>query len=58
VDALDIVAIPLGFAAGSAVRCILLVMVLVPRMRRMPTVVAAREFSLGPSPTPEPSGRR
>ena len=36
VDTLDIVAIPLGFTAGSVVRLVLLVAVLLPRMRRMP----------------------
>jgi putative peptidoglycan lipid II flippase len=36
VDPLGIVAIPFGFALGSAVRFVLLVAVLVPRIRRMP----------------------
>jgi peptidoglycan biosynthesis protein MviN/MurJ (putative lipid II flippase) len=38
VDALDIVAIPFGFTAGSAVRFVLLVAVLLPRIRRMPDI--------------------
>jgi putative peptidoglycan lipid II flippase len=58
VDALDIVAIPFGFAAGSIVRFVLLVAVLLPRIRGMPAGEPAREFSLSPSPTPGPSGRR
>jgi putative peptidoglycan lipid II flippase len=58
VDALDIVAIPFGFTAGSIVRFVLLVAVLLPRIRGMPAGEPAREFSLSPSPTPEPSGRR
>jgi putative peptidoglycan lipid II flippase len=58
VDALDIVAIPFGFAAGSIVRFVLLVAVLLPRIRGMPAGKPAREFSLSPSPTPGPSGRR
>ena len=60
VDALDIVAIPFGFAAGSAVRFVLLVAVLVPRMRRMPDALADAEEPVGlsPSPTPGPSAPR
>ena len=60
VDALDIVAIPFGFAAGSAVRFVLLVAVLVPRMRRMPDAAAGtpEPIGLSPSPTPGPSGQR
>ena len=58
VDALDIVAIPFGFAAGTIVRFVLLVAVLVPRVRGMPPGEPAREFSVSPSPTPAPSGRR
>jgi putative peptidoglycan lipid II flippase len=40
VDSLDIVAIPLAFGIGSAVRFALLVAVLVPRIRRMPATPA------------------
>lgn len=58
VDALDIVAIPFGFAAGTIVRFVLLVAVLVPRIRRMPAGEPARAYSLSPSPTPGPSGQR
>jgi putative peptidoglycan lipid II flippase len=60
VDALDIVAVPFGFAAGSAVRFVLLVAVLVPRMRRMPDALAGAEEPIGlsPSPTPGPSAPR
>jgi len=58
VDALDIVAIPFGFAAGSAVRFVLLVAVLVPRIRRMPTGQPATAYSVSPSPTPGPSAPR
>jgi putative peptidoglycan lipid II flippase len=36
VDSLGVVAIPIGFSAGSAVRLVLLVAVLLPRIRRMP----------------------
>jgi putative peptidoglycan lipid II flippase len=39
VDALEVVAIPLGFSLGSAVRLALLVVVLIPRIRRMPAAV-------------------
>ena len=41
VDSLGVVAIPLGFTVGSAVRFVLLVAVLVPRVRRMPAGEAA-----------------
>ena len=60
VDPLDIVAIPFGFAVGSAVRFVLLVAVLVPRMRRIPEAVgdAPESVGLSPSPTPGPSARR
>ena len=58
VDALDIVAIPFGFAAGSAVRFVLLVAVLVPRIRRMPAGQPATAYSVSPSPTPGPSAPR
>ena len=58
VEALDIVAIPFGFAAGSIVRFVLLLAVLLPRIRGMPAGEPAREFSLSPSPTPGRSGRR
>jgi putative peptidoglycan lipid II flippase len=65
VDALKIVAIPLGFTAGSAVRFVLLVAVLLPRVRRMPDVPAEASEpdepagpALSPSPTLGPSGRR
>jgi putative peptidoglycan lipid II flippase len=36
VDGLGVVAIPIGFSLGSAVRLVLLVAVLLPRIRRMP----------------------
>ncbi|HSH34000.1 MAG TPA: lipid II flippase MurJ, partial [Actinomycetota bacterium] len=56
VDAFDIVAIPFGFAAGSAVRFVLLVAVLLPRMRRMPEVpVEASEPDEPAGPTLSPS---
>jgi putative peptidoglycan lipid II flippase len=58
VDAFDIVAIPFGFAAGSAVRFVLLVAVLVPRIRRMPAGQPATAYSVSPSPTPGPSAPR
>jgi putative peptidoglycan lipid II flippase len=58
VDALDIVAIPFGFAAGSIVRFILLIGVLVPRIRGMPPAEPARAYSVSPSPTPGPSAPR
>ena len=60
VDALDIVAIPFGFAAGSAVRFVLLVAVLVPRIRRIPEGPrdAVATVGLSPSPTPGPSAPR
>jgi putative peptidoglycan lipid II flippase len=60
VDALDIVAIPFGFALGSLVRFVLLVAVLVPRMRRMPEAPgdAPEAVGLSPSPTPGPSAPR
>jgi putative peptidoglycan lipid II flippase len=58
VDALDIVAVPFGFAAGSAVRFVLLVAVLVPRIRRMPAGQPATAYSVSPSPTPGPSAPR
>jgi putative peptidoglycan lipid II flippase len=58
VDALDIVAIPFGFAAGSAVRFVLLVAVLLPRIRRMPAGQPATAYSVSPSPTPGPSAPR
>lgn len=41
VGSLDIVAIPLGFALGSAVRAAILVVVLVPRIRRIGPATAA-----------------
>ena len=41
VDALGVVAIPLAFSLGSAVRFVLLVAVLVPRIRRMPEMPGA-----------------
>ena len=56
VDALDIVAIPFGFAAGSAVRFVLLVAVLLPRIRRMPDApVEASEPDEPAGPTLSPS---
>ena len=58
VDALDIVAIPLGFTAGSIVRFVLLVVVLLPRIRRMPDVpVEASESDelAGPTFSPSPT---
>jgi len=60
VDALDIVAIPFGFAAGSVVRFVLLVAVLVPRIRRIPDAMAEAGGTVGlsPSPTPGPSAPR
>jgi putative peptidoglycan lipid II flippase len=62
VDALDIVAIPFGYALGSLVRFILLVAVLVPRVRQMPRApsepASVGEPVLSPSPTPGSSGRR
>ena len=41
VDSLGVVAIPLAFSLGSAVRFVLLVAVLVPRIRRMPEMPGA-----------------
>jgi putative solute:sodium symporter small subunit len=59
VDALDIVAIPFGFAAGSVVRFVLLVAVLLPRVRRMPGVpVEAFESDDQAGPTLSPSPTR
>ena len=58
VDALDIVAIPVGFSAGSIVRFVLLVVVLLPRIRRMPDVpVEASESDelAGPTLSPSPT---
>jgi putative peptidoglycan lipid II flippase len=40
VASLGVLAIPLGFSLGSAVRCVLLVAVLAARVRRMPSVAA------------------
>jgi peptidoglycan biosynthesis protein MviN/MurJ (putative lipid II flippase) len=45
VDPLGIVAIPFGFALGSAVRFVLLVAVLVPRIRRMPANPPAEQMT-------------
>jgi len=36
VERLDVLAIPVGFALGVGLRCILLALVLVARLRRMP----------------------
>ncbi len=58
VNALDIVAIPLGFSAGSAVRFVLLVAVLMPRIRRMPDVpvpVSEPDEPAGPTLSPSPT---
>lgn len=44
---LGIVAIPLGFSLGSAVRCVALVLVLAARIRRMPVGVAPDGVSPG-----------